>query len=1585
MTKKKSPTQYKNRRVPQSRGLLFEALETRQLMAIDVRFVKDLAAGAGDSNPSNFAALNNQIFFSATDAGGDTELWATDGTSAGTSLFKNLNTLAEGSSNPSNFTSLGSAIVFSATNSAAGTELWITDGTTGGTGVLADINAVDASSNPADFTVVNGILYFTADDGVNGRELWKSDGTGAGTTLVKNINAGAASSNPTSLINVAGTLYFVADNGTEGAELWKSNGTDLGTSMVKNINAAPTGSTVGNLFNFNGSLLFSAADGVGEELWKSDGTLQGTTRVININTVLQASSSSPRGFVSNGTTVFFTADNGMNGRELFKTDGTTTSIVADIEEGAVGSNPDSLFVANGKLLFSATTTATGTELWTSDGTADGTVLVSDINVGAATSSSPKFFANLTGSIFFQATTETEGVEIWKTDGTTAGTTLFRDVNLGVNSSTPGPFTLLGETLYFAAKTDAEGVELWQITDTNAAPVITSNGGGANAPVSIPENSTAVTTVLSTDDASVATYSITGGLDQAKFTIDNNTGVIAFLEAPNFEIPGDANADNVYELVVEARDEEGRTDQQAISVTVTDIFYPAATLTLSATTGNIRLDDLLNFESKFVLTRIATDIVVQDTNLDPDYRFSAAPDAPGFVSADFKSVSIPLTAINTITAKPLILDLGGGDDVLQIDTNQAAAVVIPGKGLNIQMGAGNDTIDMIDNSTTNIWDFTTAQGGTLKIGVTAVKLNFDSLEHAAGGSGLDTFQITNAGENLIESLSGYSEEDLTPNLLDTVTVTGARNYTLEDTKLTISTVAANQAFLLDHISRAFLTGSAEDDTFDISGWSFNGDNTLANGFGGKLDGAGGTDSITKRASLTNFTLSDTALNTSDNMAMQLTSLESATLEQTGTAGVTFNFSDWTGGGLFQGNTGSDSLVYNSNNFSQIEIADAWVRINSQPDIVLSKIENSSVTGGDAAQRIGYSNYSWTGTQTFDGAGGADAVVMQRNANFVVRNTFMKAGTFSVTLSNVEAFTATGGAAVNTFDISFWTGSGTIEGGNPTTPVNDKIIAALNSSLNLSPTSLIAGSGATAKTISLTGIQDAKLTGGSSVNAITLNDWAFNATIDGSGGTGDILTIVRNKNYVLESGKVTVNGKIITHTGIEKIAAIGGDAVNTFTLTSFNTETTIDGGAGTADVMTLTRDQNYTLEKGKITVGGFAVKHSGVETITANGGVSNNTFTLNSGFGFGLTSLALKPGGGSDSLSIRSTVNATLTQTGTTSANLVMTNEPTLTFASADIPEVVAFTGTNAGRTFTLNNFTGSGSFTGFGSTGNAAVINNNVNYTLNAASLVAGTKTFSLSNIQNVSLNAGAGNNTFTVNSWTKGATFNGGTGTDTLTFATNVANTVITSSLISQTNLLGWGVGGLEAINLTAGAANNYIDISLFNGTTTVNGGVGNDVILGGGGNDTLIGGDGNDWLGGNKGDDILRGGNGADVLVGGEGADKLNTTNGTSAVDDAGEDLLISGRTIYDANKSAIDALLAGWASSAAFSTRVNNLSVLGVAGVGGPYKLNRTKVFTDTSVDILFGGAANDWFFAQVTSTQTGFENPDDNATELAVLVDI
>jgi ELWxxDGT repeat protein len=149
------------------------------------------------------------------------ELWKSDGTTAGTVMVKNIDSL--GSSSPSHVTAVGSTLFFSAYDGTNGVELWKSDGTTAGTVLVKDIYSGSTSSIASQTMVVLGsTVYFVADDGVKGYELWQSDGTSAGTRLTMDINVGDSSS-PSEIEVVGSQIFLEADDGISGSELWGFN------------------------------------------------------------------------------------------------------------------------------------------------------------------------------------------------------------------------------------------------------------------------------------------------------------------------------------------------------------------------------------------------------------------------------------------------------------------------------------------------------------------------------------------------------------------------------------------------------------------------------------------------------------------------------------------------------------------------------------------------------------------------------------------------------------------------------------------------------------------------------------------------------------------------------------------------------------------------------------------------------------------------------------------------------------------------------------------------------------------------------------------------------------------------------------------------------------------------------------------------------------------------------------------------------------------------------------------------------------------------------------------------------------------
>jgi ELWxxDGT repeat protein len=265
-----------------------------------------------------------------------------------------------------------------------------------------------------------------------------------------------------------------------------------GPALVSDINPGASGSNPGEFTTVHGTLFFAADDGThGFELWKTDGTTGGTAMVKDIN---PGGDSTPTELVNVNGTLFFRADDGAHGSELWKSDGTAagTTMVKDINSGSAGSTPLHLTTVGGTLFFSADDGVAGRELWRSDGTAAGTTMVKDINPGAT--SNPTDLVNAGGTLFFHADDGVHGDELWRSDGTAAGTALVKDINPGGGSSNISEPTDVNGTLFFSAF-DGNAFGLWKSDGTPAGTTLVKFVG------SVPEDLTNVggTLFFSADD------------------------------------------------------------------------------------------------------------------------------------------------------------------------------------------------------------------------------------------------------------------------------------------------------------------------------------------------------------------------------------------------------------------------------------------------------------------------------------------------------------------------------------------------------------------------------------------------------------------------------------------------------------------------------------------------------------------------------------------------------------------------------------------------------------------------------------------------------------------------------------------------------------------------------------------------------------------------------------------------------------------------------------------------------------------------------------------------------------------------------
>jgi ELWxxDGT repeat protein len=461
----------------------------------------------------SLTSINGLLYF--IDAGGNA--YASDATAAGTSLLApfSYSTAYQFSSQPGSFVQVGDQILLVGNSSEHGNELWTTDGTPAGTQLFKDIVSGNAGSSPGlpvefnggiyfsaagmlwesdgrtatpldlksplgesltsvnDVVVLGDAIYVTASTSVTGRELWRTDGTSAGTSLVHDTRPGATSGTFNYLKRVGDKLYFNDGN----LQLWESDGTELGTKPI----AVAQNDSSDHLAYFDGALYLPAeVDDSGQELWRVDAN--GAVKLKDFSA--DSRGGEPEDFVALNGLLYFTAHNGTwYRRDLWRTDGTPegTSLAVNLN-GSGRSNVYSLTRFRGELYFTMEDDQTGVSLWKSDGTAAGTTQIKVIKptrTGVVTGA----FIESNGILFFTANDGAYGTEVWRSDGTTEGTYLLADINPGPSPSLPTLLTDVYGTLYFVANDETRGEELWKSDGTPEGTVLVKDfvpGSGGSA-------------------------------------------------------------------------------------------------------------------------------------------------------------------------------------------------------------------------------------------------------------------------------------------------------------------------------------------------------------------------------------------------------------------------------------------------------------------------------------------------------------------------------------------------------------------------------------------------------------------------------------------------------------------------------------------------------------------------------------------------------------------------------------------------------------------------------------------------------------------------------------------------------------------------------------------------------------------------------------------------------------------------------------------------------------------------------------------------------------------------------------------------
>jgi ELWxxDGT repeat protein len=474
----------------------------------------------------HFAQLGDVVVFFADDGIHGREPWRSDGTAAGTELVADLtpgpgSSMPHGATSVLPPVVLQDTLLYRTESPTVGRILWRTDGTGAGTAVVAVLD--DSTSAFLPSMVELGIGYepitetcflpfqnevvFSARDGIYDSDLWRSNGTLAGTNRVVDLPDVQWESTPRACRPIQDRVVFGAGAEADAFDLLATDGTP-GNLVV--LAAGQGASWLESTSNYADRLYLAGSQG----LWSTDGTVPGTlfegsgyglafgqvgvfagSIVLADGELFAMNPEAPSGFLTElvdlngveaswphtltelGNRLLFFAWTEAEGQELRATDGgglsTRASLLKDIRPGRASGIADvipaelpqlatRLVAVGNRAVFSADDGIAGEELWTTDGTAAGTVLLEDLYPGPYPST-PRLLTRCGAWACFVAESPEHGRELWRTDGLPGGTHLVADLVPGTGSSVPEELTAAGSDLYFSAWTPGAGREPWRLS------------------------------------------------------------------------------------------------------------------------------------------------------------------------------------------------------------------------------------------------------------------------------------------------------------------------------------------------------------------------------------------------------------------------------------------------------------------------------------------------------------------------------------------------------------------------------------------------------------------------------------------------------------------------------------------------------------------------------------------------------------------------------------------------------------------------------------------------------------------------------------------------------------------------------------------------------------------------------------------------------------------------------------------------------------------------------------------------------------------------------------------------------------------
>jgi Ca2+-binding RTX toxin-like protein len=736
--------------------------------------------------------------------------------------------------------------------------------------------------------------------------------------------------------------------------------------------------------------------------------------------------------------------------------------------------------------------------------------------------------------------------------------------------------------------------------TNTPPVIISNNGGATAAISIAENTTAVTDVNATepDAGQTLTYSIAGGADAAKFTVNAASGVVAFVAAPDFEAPTDSGGNNVYDVVVQVSDGNGGFDTQAIAVTVTNVAGVTVTSNAATITGTAEEDALTGQGGANTLNGLAgNDLLTGGAGNDTLNGGAGVDTMIGNTGND--------TFIVDNIGDVVVESVGEGTDTIQTVLNSFSLSAIANvenlafTGAGDFVGAGNTLGNAITGGNGN--DTLTGDAGndTLNGGGGNDSLDGGTGADAmAGGAGNDTYVVDNVGDVVTEGANAGT--DLVQTILNAYTLTtnvenltflGAGNFNgTGNTANNVITGGGGNDTLNGGAGNDTLVGGTGDDTYVVDSAG----DIVTEGLGGGTDTVSSSVAYTLGANVENLALTGVG-----NIAGTGNELANILTGNGGNNSLSGGGGDDTlignaGNDILNGGTGADTMAGGAGN-------DTYV-IDDGGDVVTEagNAGTDLVQTGLSAYTLGINleSLTFTGATDFTGTGNTLANIIT-------------GGTGNDTLSGGGGNdTLNGGGGNDTLNGD--TGADTLVGGtgNDTYVVDnvgDVVTEATNAGTDLVQTTLGTYTLSTnVDNLSFSGAGNFNGTGNALNNIMTggtgndtLNGGDGSDTLNGGGGVDTLNGGAGNDRMIGEVGNDIMNGGAGNDTFVFA-AGFGNDIISGFDANAANGQDLLDltalnvNAANFAASVQITDLGNDML----ITIGGNSITLLGVNGVGTN---------------------------------------------------------------------------------------------------------------------------------------------------------------------------------------------------------------------------------------------------------------------------------------------------------------------------------------------------------------------------------------------------